>query len=51
MNEHKQYECSRCKDKGYYEGYKLDGMTIYRWQKPEKLPCNYCEKGDHYARR
>lgn len=46
MNTDEKYTCSHCKDKGYTEGFRLDGMTIYSWQKPEKFPCPYCVKGD-----
>lgn len=45
-----KYKCKHCKDKGYYEGHKIDGMTIYRWQKPEKFPCKHCTKGEFHAR-
>jgi len=43
-------KCKKCDDKGYYEAFKLDGCTIYRWQKPDKIPCPECDKGRFYAK-
>ena len=35
-----KHNCNKCKDKGYTEYHKLDGMTIYSWQKPLKRKCD-----------
>jgi hypothetical protein len=42
MTDHK---CSVCKDTGIMEYFEIDGTTIYRWQKPLKKPCTYCDTG------
>ncbi|CAL9978348.1 hypothetical protein VPHD148_0212 [Vibrio phage D148] len=33
-------ECRNCKGKGFTEYHDLDGMTIYRWQKPKRCRCD-----------
>ena len=39
-------ECINCNGKGYIEFYPIDGMTIYKWMKPEKTECPECNGGD-----
>jgi len=51
MEENKKPKCSVCKDTGIMEYFELDGMTIYRWQKPLKKPCRYCEEGKKHPRK
>ena len=43
MTQETKPTCSYCKDTGIMEYFELDGMTIYRWQKPLKKPCRFCE--------
>lgn len=33
-------KCNKCKDKGFTEYHDIDGMTIYRWQKPKRKRCD-----------
>lgn len=40
MKEENKPKCLKCKDTGVIEYHEIDGMTIYRWQKPLKRPCD-----------